>query len=183
MPMLKKLRNNRMTIKKVNQCLLILCVALSVSGCSIAEKGTIKENATHIIVNKSKRELLLLKNQKVLKKYKISLGEDPLESKRCKGDGKTPEGKYRIDSKNPKSKYYLSLHISYPNNKDRELSKKGECDPGGDIVIHGIKEGLGFLGRLHRLMDWTQGCIALTNSEIKEVYDFVPIGTEIQINP
>jgi len=136
-----------------------------------------------VVVEKSNRKLFLMKKNKVIKKYKISLGRNPNGHKEKQGDFKTPEGTYIIDYRNPNSKYHLSLHISYPNEKDKKFALAQGLSPGGDIMIHGIRNGLGLIGRLHTLFDWTQGCIAVTNPEIKEIWNAVPKGTKITITP
>ena len=137
---------------------------------------------TKIIVEKSKRQLKVFSDTMLLKTYEISLGSNPLGHKQYEGDGKTPEGKYIINDKNPNSGYYLNLGISYPNSQDIKYANSINKSPGGDIKIHGLRNGIGFIGKLQRLFDWTQGCIALTNTEIKELFDNVPIGTKIEIN-
>lgn len=131
-----------------------------------------------IVVNKSRRTLELWANGRIIKVYPVSLGSDPIGHKHHEGDGRTPEGSYIINDKNPNSQFHLNLGISYPNQKDRLSSQ----NPGGDIKIHGLKNGLGFIGRFHRFFDWTNGCIAVTNQEIEELFDVVPVGTPIQIN-
>lgn len=135
--------------------------------------------ADRIVVNKSKRELELWAKGEVVKKYKISLGKNPIGHKEREGDSRTPEGLYYINDKNPNSGYHLNLGISYPNERDKQAS----TNPGGDIKIHGLKNGNGFISRFHRFADWTEGCIAVTNSEMDELFEAVPIGTPIQINP
>ena len=134
-----------------------------------------------IQVIKHKRELKVFSNGKLLKTYKISLGKKPIEKKEFEGDKRTPEGIYFINDKNPESGYYLNLGISYPNESDKVNAEKMNKKPGGQIKIHGLKNGFGFIGKFHRFFDWTQGCIALTNKEIKELYNNVPIGTKIEI--
>ncbi len=134
-----------------------------------------------IVVDKAQRRLSVFSNSKLIKTYKISLGFDPIGDKEFEGDGRTPEGIYTINDKNPNSGYHLNLGISYPNSEDIKSADKQGKSPGGDIKIHGLRNGLGFIGKLHRMFDWTLGCIALTNSEIRELYDNVPIGTEIEI--
>ncbi|MBN2755833.1 MAG: L,D-transpeptidase family protein [Bacteroidales bacterium] len=134
-----------------------------------------------ILVLKSERKLFLLNNNKIIKSYKISLGFNPKGAKHFEGDGKTPEGLYYIIDKNPKSNYFLNLGISYPSIKDINYAKFHKKKPGGDIKIHGFKNGFGFIGKFHRFFDWTEGCIALTNSEIQELYNNVEIGTPIEI--
>jgi len=128
-------------------------------------------------VNKSRRELLLLRGNVILRQYRIALGRDPIGHKQCEGDGRTPEGRYTIDRRNPKSKYHLSLHISYPNADDVARAQAAAVEPGGDIMIHGLKDGE------LRDGDWTQGCIAVTNEEMEEIWGLVPDGTVIVIEP
>lgn len=140
-------------------------------------------SVTRILIDKSERELTLYHEQKALKTYQVSLGRDPDGPKVRKGDGKTPEGKYSIDSKNGKSKFHRAFHVSYPNDADRKRAKLAGVAPGGDIMIHGMKNGLGWLGRLHRLIDWTEGCIAVTDSEMEELWQRVPVGTPVEIVP
>jgi len=120
--------------------------------------------------------MYLLNGNKALKSYDIGLGFAPTGDKMVEGDGKTPEGHYRINRRNPDSRFYLSLGISYPNKRDVAEAKKLGEDPGGDIFIHG--EGT-LLSRLKP--DWTWGCIAINNKEIEEVYAMVPNGTIISI--
>ena len=137
-----------------------------------------------IVVNKSKREMLVFDTQKrLLKTYTISLGFCPKGKKLTKGDGKTPEGIYFINDKNSKSIAHKSLGISYPNAVDIKNSLLLEKATGGDIKIHGLMNKWWFVGKLHRLFDWTNGCIAVNNSEMDELYVNVPIGTKIIINP
>ena len=138
----------------------------------------------HIIVNKNKRELLVFnKNNQLLKKYNIALGFAPKGKKEVQGDGRTPEGTYFINDKNPNSIAYKNLGISYPNSADLKNSKLSGKPTGGDIKIHGLMKKWAMFGSLHRLVDWTGGCIAVSNSEIDELYNKVPIGTKIIINP
>src|SRR5215831_2722230 len=129
-----------------------------------------------VVVNKSRREMLLLRGNSILRSYRIALGRDPAGHKQREGDGRTPEGSYLIDRRNPKSRYHLALHISYPNAEDRERASRQGVDPGGDIMIHGLKDGE------LREGDWTQGCIAVTDVEMDEIWNLVPDGTPIHIN-
>jgi len=133
--------------------------------------------ADQVVVNKSRRELLLLRGNVILRQYRIALGRDPIGHKQCEGDGRTPEGRYTIDRRNPKSKYHLSLHISYPNADDVARAQAAAVEPGGDIMIHGLKDGE------LRDGDWTQGCIAVINEEMEEIWGLVPDGTTIVIEP
>ena len=136
--------------------------------------GTIAER---LVVHKSERKMELWSNNKMTKTYQISLGGNPQGHKKLQGDGKTPEGLYYIDGKNPNSRFHLNLGISYPNKEDRLNAE----NPGGDIKIHGLKNENGFIGKFHRFFDGTDGCIAVTNIEIEELYEAVPIGTPIEI--
>lgn len=132
---------------------------------------------TYVIVNKQERRMMLLNNDKVLEDYEIKLGFAPIGHKTFEGDGRTPEGLYRIDRRNPNSAFYLSLGISYPNNKDREVARALGKSPGGDIFIHGQKVP----GKKDK-GDWTWGCISITNKQIEDVYAMVRDGTPIAIN-
>jgi murein L,D-transpeptidase YafK len=141
------------------------------------------ELANHILVLKSRRKLTLFHNSRPLKTYEISLGRNPIGPKQQAGDHRTPEGDYVIDWRNPKSNFHLSLHISYPNAQDSRRAHDQNMDPGGDIMIHGIQNGLGWIGRFHRWVDWTDGCIAVTDAEMDQVWRAVPDGTPIEIRP
>jgi len=142
-----------------------------------------KLKADQVVVLKSMRTLTLMSHGEVLRKYKVALGGSPAGAKQQQGDHRTPEGHYILDRRNPKSRFYKSIHISYPNGKDtREAAKRG-VSPGGDIMIHGLPNGFGWLGATHRERDWTDGCIAVTNSEMDEIWDLVPDGTPIEIKP
>jgi len=122
--------------------------------------------------------MLLLHRESLVRSYRIALGRDPSGHKLREGDGRTPEGRYTIDRRNPKSAYYLSLHISYPNEEDRERARAAGVDPGGDIMIHGQPNG-----GMKREGDWTQGCIAVTDAEMDEIWSLVKDGTIIEIGP
>jgi murein L,D-transpeptidase YafK len=140
-------------------------------------------HADKVLVLKSERTLALLDHGKVLKKYKVALGGAPLGKKERQGDHKTPEGQYILDRHNEHSQFYRSLHISYPNTEDREQARKSGTVPGGDIMLHGLPNGYGWIGSRHRLRDWTDGCIAVTNEEIDEIWRAVADGTPIEIRP
>jgi len=142
-----------------------------------------KGPADRILIEKKERRLTLISKGKVLKTYQISLGGNPNGPKERQGDNKTPEGTYVIDSRNRNSRYHLSLHISYPNEKDRKRAKELGVSPGGDIMIHGIKNGFSWAGDLHTEVDWTKGCIAVTDEEIEEIDKVVPHGTIVEIRP
>lgn len=141
------------------------------------------EPADKVLIEKKERRLTLLSKGEVIKSYKIALGGNPVGPKVRQGDNKTPEGTYIIDSRNRDSDYHLSLHISYPNEKDKMRAKELGVSPGGDIMIHGIKNGLLWVGASHAEVDWTKGCIAVTDEEMEEIYKLVPNGTIVEIMP
>jgi murein L,D-transpeptidase YafK len=141
------------------------------------------EPADNVLIEKKARRLTLLSKGEVLKTYKIALGGNPVGPKERQGDNKTPEGTYIIDSRNRNSGYHLSLHISYPNEKDKMRAKELGVSPGGDIMIHGIKNGLTGVGASHAGVDWTKGCIAVADEEMEEIYKLVPNGTMVEIKP
>ena len=127
--------------------------------------------------------MTLLSKGEVIKTYTIALGGDPVGPKERQGDNKTPEGIYTIDGRNGNSGYHLALHISYPNEQDKMRARELGVSPGGDIMIHGIKNGFSEIGAAHAERDWTEGCIAVTNREMEEIYQFVPNGTVVEIRP
>ncbi len=129
-------------------------------------------------VQKGARVLLLLNDGEILRAYKIDLGFAPAGSKEFEGDGRTPEGRYTIDRRNPESDFFLSLGISYPNRADIAAARAAGRDPGGDIFIHGQMPRF---ARRALSRDWTAGCIAVDNSEMREIYWMVPVGTPITI--
>jgi len=140
-------------------------------------------SADKILIEKKERRLTLISKDKVLKTYKIALGGNPNGPKEREGDNKTPEGTYVIDSRNSNSRYHLSLHISYPNEKDKKQAKELGVSPGGGIMIHGIRNGYWWIDRFHTWRDWTKGCIAVTDREIEEIDKLVPNGTIVEIRP
>ena len=137
-----------------------------------------------IVVEKAKRILSIYDNGTLIKSYKISLGKNPVGHKQFEGDSKTPEGIYYIDGKNPKSKYFLNLGISYPNEKDKEYAASHKKSAGGDIKIHGLPNGFSLAKPLFNIYgDWTEGCIAVNNEDMAELYNIIDIGTKIEIKP
>lgn len=115
--------------------------------------------------------------------YKVALGSEPVGPKSREGDHRTPEGVYVLDSRSPNSHFYKSLHISYPNAKDTAAAKKLGVSPGGDIMLHGLPKKYAWLGKAHTLHDWTDGCIAVTDEEMDEIWKLVRVGTPIEIKP
>jgi murein L,D-transpeptidase YafK len=139
--------------------------------------------ADSVLVLKKNRKLILYSQGRALKTYAISLGSDPIGPKAREGDHKTPEGHYALDRRNPNSKFYKSIHISYPNQQQVETARKSGLSPGGDVFIHGLPNGFKWVGALQRRYDWTDGCIAVTNAEMDEIWRTVPDGTPIEIKP
>lgn len=155
----------------------LLLVALSLGACS-KFRGPSVPDVTSIVVDKGDRKLYLVSDNIVKKSYDIGLGFAPSGDKKIRGDGKTPEGTYFIDRKNPNSQFYLSLGISYPNAQDVAEARALGRSPGGDIFIHG-RSGTDWMTK----QDWTAGCIAVKNDEIREIYKSVGVGTPIFIRP
>lgn len=139
--------------------------------------------ADRIVVRKSDRRMTLFVAGQPIRTYEIALGFGGPGAKTREGDGRTPEGLYSISGRNPQSAYHLSLRISYPEARDIEAARALGVPPGGDIMIHGTRNGLGWFGAVARSIDWTAGCIAVTNEEIEEIWHAVPDGTPIEILP
>jgi murein L,D-transpeptidase YafK len=141
------------------------------------------EYADFVLVKKSKHKLYLMKSGKIIKSFHIALGGNPKGAKQKQGDEKTPEGRYILDYKNAHSHYYKSIHISYPNASDRKRAKKMGVSPGGDIMIHGQKNGWEWLSFLSQRFNWTKGCIAVSNKDMDIIWKLVKVGTPIEIRP
>lgn len=139
--------------------------------------------ADRVLVDKSARQLFLLWRGDVVRSYPISLGEQPTGHKRQEGDQRTPEGRYRLDWRNAQSSFYKSIHISYPNVQDRARAERLGIDPGGEIVIHGLPNRDRGLDALYRGRDWTDGCIAVLDEQMDEIWLAVRDGTPIEILP
>jgi murein L,D-transpeptidase YafK len=139
--------------------------------------------ADSIVVEKAKRTLTLFQTGIPVRIYRIALGGDPVGDKVKRGDGRTPEGVYRVDYKNDQSKYHLALHISYPDAAHMQQAKKLGVSPGGDIMVHGLPPVYKSVGAAQAEVDWTEGCIAVTDAEIDEIFTAVPRGVPIQIKP
>ncbi|MBI1823315.1 MAG: L,D-transpeptidase family protein [Nitrospirae bacterium] len=139
--------------------------------------------SNRLVITKSSRTLELYKDHTFMRSYHVSLGRNPVGPKRKEGDGRTPEGIYTIDYHKQASSFYKALHISYPSNSETSLALAKGDKPGGLIMIHGMRNGFGFVGRLHTFFNWTDGCIAVTNQEIDEIWRAVPDGTPVEIMP
>ena len=136
-----------------------------------------------MVVEKSVRRLSLFRDGNQIKIYLIAFGRNPRGAKQEEGDMKTPEGIYKIDTRNAQSSFHLALHISYPSDGDNKRAAARGVSAGSDIMIHGIQNGRGWIGAFHRWKDWTAGCIALTDEEIEELWRVTPDGTTIEIRP
>lgn len=134
-----------------------------------------------VVIKKSDKKMYLMKNGDVFKKYKVSFGSNPDGHKEKEGDERTPEGKSILDYKKSDSSFYKAIHISYPNEKDIENAKKKGVSPGGQIMIHGQKNGLGWLSFVTQRFNWTDGCIAVKNKEMEEIWNLVEVNTPILI--
>jgi murein L,D-transpeptidase YafK len=148
------------------------------SGCSSKFRRYNGPEVTSIVVNKGARKMYLLHGEKVLRDFEVDMGFAPAGHKQFEGDGKTPEGTYYIDRRNPNSSFHLSLGLSYPNAQDRAFARAQGRSPGGDIFIHGQPNLLKAGGP-----DWTAGCIAVKNREMEDIYAMVKIGTVITLRP
>jgi murein L,D-transpeptidase YafK len=155
--------------------------ALSDSGSSRASIG--HALADSIVVEKAQHRLSLYRHGALLRSYLVALGQQPVGDKVRIGDMRTPEGIFRIEARNPESRYHRSLRISYPDAAHRAKARALGVSPGGDIMIHGLPARQAWVGAAHRDFDWTEGCIAVTNAEIEEIWSAVPVGIPIQIKP
>jgi|SRR5271157_2567221 len=164
--------------------LLLVSLALSVFAATPPGKPAPPlEKADSILILKKAHLLELISNGKVIRTYKVALGQGGLDPKQREGDARTPEGHYVIDARYAESHYHKALHVSYPNAEDRKRAAKLGVPPGGAIMIHGLPNGKGWVGAGHRLYDWTLGCIAVTDGEIDEIWTLVPAGTPVEIRP
>jgi murein L,D-transpeptidase YafK len=171
-----------MRVKRIAACFLAAAFLLVV--CRVTDAATESpKQADRIVIEKSKRTMTLMSGGALLKTYKVALGGQPVGAKQRIGDHKTPEGLYVVDQKKAASQFHRALHISYPNARDRENAHKLSVSPGGDVEIHGLGAKYGWVGAAHRQMDWTDGCIAVTNEEIDEIWPLVAVGTPVEIKP
>ena len=164
-------------------------LAVVVGGVYVADKlypgmaATTLPPIDKVVVKKGERTLSLLKAGTVFKTYRVSLGGEPFGHKEREGDSRTPEGNYFIDWRNPHSQFHLSMHISYPNTEDHTHAERGGYSPGGAIMIHGRPNWIGWIDFLFEGQDWTNGCIAVNNIEMEEIWNSVRNGTPIEIHP
>jgi murein L,D-transpeptidase YafK len=162
----------------------LLLLSLVLVGC--ASKPPERLAADQVVVKKSERKLMLMNDGKVIREYRIALGDAPRGHKMRQGDERTPEGNYILDWRNPRSSFYKSIHVSYPNERDRMFARAMGVDPGGMIMIHGLPNYLPANAVKHanyNRRDWTDGCIAVDNHEMDEIWQAVRDGTPIRILP
>ncbi|HJQ21942.1 MAG TPA: L,D-transpeptidase family protein [Gemmatimonadaceae bacterium] len=139
--------------------------------------------ADSLVLDKSERRLTLYAHGAVIHQYMVALGRNPVGDKMGRGDGRTPEGLFHIEGRNPQSKYHLALRISYPDSAHSARARRRGMSAGGDVMIHGLPDAFASVGALHRQQDWTEGCVAVTNEEIEEIWRAVPNGAPILIKP
>jgi len=166
--------NRSMVLKSLFIFIFVLSATALASEAVLADK---------VLIEKKTRRLTLFSKGAAIKIYEVALGRNSEGAKEREGDNKTPEGTYTIDSRNKQSGYHLALHVSYPNENDVKRAKALGVSPGGNIMIHGIRNGFGWLGSYHTWLDWTKGCIAVTDKEIAEIDKLVPNGTVVEIRP
>ncbi|HEA51815.1 hypothetical protein LCGC14_2506030 [marine sediment metagenome] len=177
-------------------CVLALFFAASLPACGsdllakVDSRMPAMENSpgeslviNKVLVKKGQRRLYLMNGEKVIRSYRISLGDNPEGHKLFEGDERTPEGDYTLDWRNSGSDFYKSIHISYPSGNDREMAQNWGLDPGGSIMIHGLPNGSGDMAFAYTGLDWTNGCIAVNNQEMDEIWQLVNDGTPIRIVP
>lgn len=156
-------------------------IAVLVLGSAAANAARLRVD--RVLVKKSQREMYLLSGHRIVRRFHIALGAHPVGDKRRRGDERTPEGHYTLDFKNPDSAYYKSIHISYPNAQDIARARRAGVDPGGEIMIHGQKNGYRRFTTQTQQFDWTEGCIAVTDRAMDQIWKLVHVGTPIEIDP
>jgi murein L,D-transpeptidase YafK len=159
--------------------LVVGCLLLTSPG----QQAPPVAKADSILILKKDHVMELLADGKVIRTYHVALGRGGLAPKQREGDARTPEGRYIIDSRNATSAFHKALHISYPNAVDRKRAATLGVATGGAVMIHGLPNGRDWVGGAHRLYDWTLGCIAVTDPEIDEIWNLVPVGTPVEIRP
>ncbi len=169
----------KISIESVGYLTLLLFLLLLPS--SLAARTAAQ--ADLVVVQKSQRQLQLIAEGRILRTFPIALGKNPVGHKQYEGDGRTPEGRYVLDWRNPRSRFYKSIHISYPNRRDYERALRRGQKPGHAIMIHGIPNEFAQAPELFEAIDWTEGCIAVSNDAIEEIWRMVANNTPIEIYP
>jgi murein L,D-transpeptidase YafK len=152
-------------------------------GAEARSAAPLAGKADKVVVVKSERRLYLLRDGEVMRSYQVALGRQPRGTKLQEGDGRTPEGRYTLDARNPASNFYRALRVSYPSRSDRERARALGESAGGLIMIHGLPNERPRWGAEHAMFNWTNGCIAVTNREMDEIWDSVDLGVPIEIRP
>lgn len=161
---------------------LALCL-LAMTAPAAPEPSPAPAKVDRIVVEKGKRLLTAYSGTEPVFRFHVALGRHPVGQKNCAGDNRTPEGRYTITEHKQDSGFYKALRISYPSAEDVARARSKHCEPGGNIMIHGLENGYGWVGRVHRSVDWTRGCIAITNEEMDLLWNRVPTGTPVEIQP
>jgi murein L,D-transpeptidase YafK len=157
---------------------------LLLAGPASAAVGGVTGRIDRIVVLKRKRLLMLMQGEQVARSFRVALGREPRGTKLREGDGRTPEGTYRIEARNHDSQFYRAMKISYPNQVDRQRAREAGVRPGGLIMIHGLDPGIAAKWRGdHWMFNWTRGCIAVTNEEMDVIWEAVALGTPVEILP
>ena len=186
LPFQSGLLNIISVIRKITTLIVAIC-ALAMAAYFYAHHNwhllSAGTTIDRIVVEKAAKKLSIFRDGNHIKSYRIALGRNPVGAKQKEGDMKTPEGIYKIDSRNAQSSFHLALHVSYPSDEDNQRAAAGGVSAGSDIMIHGIQNGRGWIGAFHRWKDWTAGCIALTDEEIEELWRVTADGTTIEIHP
>jgi murein L,D-transpeptidase YafK len=182
------MRSDGSRLKTFGRTIILVILATTIMVGNLAGRARDKsaqpiEKADSILILKKEHRLEVLSNGKVIRSYKVALGQGGLAPKQQEGDARTPEGHFVIDARYPNSAYHRALHISYPSAEDRKHAAKLGVSPGGAVMIHGLPNGKGWMGDTHRLYDWTLGCIAVTDHEIDEIWNLVAVGTPVEIRP
>ena len=169
-----------MTSRRTFVSIVLACVPVLALADGISSEFP---RADEVIVEKGARKLHLLSNGQTIRSFDIALGIAPVGNKEYEGDAKTPEGRYLLDVRNPGSDFFLSMHISYPNADDQQRARSNGVDPGGQIMIHGQPNEPTYSEAYYRSQDWTNGCIAVSNSDMIDIWLMTPDGTPIEIRP
>ncbi len=163
--------------------MFLAVIAASCAPKALTDGPSNQSIATRIVIEKQPHKMTVYRGTRILRQFRVALGHGGLAPKMQQGDGRVPEGQYVIEGRNPSSAFHLSLKISYPTADQITAAAARGVDPGGDIMIHGLPNGRGTLGRSHLATDWTDGCIAVTDPEIEWLWQTVPDGTPIVILP
>jgi murein L,D-transpeptidase YafK len=160
-----------------------MCLCVLAGCCSAASASPSLRQADLVVIEKSKRTLKLYAQGEQIASFWVSLGREPVGRKECQGDNRTPEGFYQVVGRKENSDFHRALRISYPSDYDIAHAQAKGCDPGGDIMIHGLRVETPWTRKVHRQTDWTRGCIAVTNEEIERIWQLVPDGAHVEIRP